>query len=237
MNNSVVIFRNLLSLLASWSVYNEQNANGDLISDSSGLAKTSGSPRTDNPFITASIVTTVHDYRNEVPTAMHSYAADDNRNYRTGENTMFDGTGLRGKISGDDINVLISSWDFLKKRLSDFAPKIFLRYFSIRPDARMMFPAFAHVTKAELPYNRDFLSTTYNCIASLNYIIPHLRYSLPEQCPAFASLKNKYSKLDLKRLENIWLNVTQEEMGDNFTDVIRDSWKKVFFAFFKFTYE
>lgn len=66
------------------------------------------------------------------------------------------------------------------------------------PDARKMFPAIAHVTNAELPNNREFLSTVYNCLTSLNYIIPHLKYSLPGQCPAFANLKTKYTKIDLK---------------------------------------
>lgn len=61
-------------------------------------------------------------------TAMRSYAADDdNRYYRTGEQTIFEAIGLRNTIRENDIDVIVSSWDFLKKRIIDFAPKIFLR--------------------------------------------------------------------------------------------------------------
>lgn len=72
------------------------------------------------------------------------------------------------------------------------------RYFQTRPGARKMFPAFANVKIAELTTNRDFLSAAYNCVASLTYVIPHLKCDLLERCPAFNKLKKKDNNVDFK---------------------------------------
>ncbi len=61
-----------------------------------------------------------------------------------------------------------------------------------------MFPAFANVNIAESATDIEFLSRAYNCVASLNYIIPHLKRSLPVQCPALKNLKKKYNHIDIK---------------------------------------
>jgi hypothetical protein len=62
-----------------------------------------------------------------------------------------------------------------------------------------MFPDFAHVNIAELATNVEFRSRAYNCVASLNYIIPHLKRSFPVlQCPALKNLKTKYNQIDPK---------------------------------------
>lgn len=58
-----------------------------------------------------------------------------------------------------------------------------------------MFPDFAHVNIAELATNVEFRSRAYNCVASLNYIIPHLKRSFPVlQCPVLKNLKTKYNQ-------------------------------------------
>lgn len=121
-----------------------------------------------------------------------------------------------------------------------------------------MFPAFANVPITELPTNHEFLNSAYTCITSLNYLIPYLKYDHPERCPAFPKqIKDKYNEVDVKvmlhskqwhmksklfylnhlrliafqkKLGSIWMMAMQEEMGSDFTNDVRDAWKKAVMA-------
>ncbi|KAI9558899.1 hypothetical protein GHT06_015688 [Daphnia sinensis] len=224
MSRSVFSPRNLLFLLAGWSLYSGQNW---IIS--------SGSHRIGSPFLAVRVVTNVHDFDTARSNPVASSTIGSHR-YNRGENKILPGPGLRSFLGDSDISVITSSWNVLKRRLSDFAPKVFLRYFQTRPGARKMFPAFANANLAELSTNRDFLSAAYNCVTSLTYIIPHLKYDHLERCPAFNKFKKAYDNVDFKKFGTVWVNTIQEEMGNNtFSDVVlHDAWRKAFWALKKY---
>ncbi|XP_032783688.2 globin D, coelomic isoform X3 [Daphnia magna] len=206
-------FNLLIRKETGWSIYSGQYANGIgvLAIASRGVMIGSGSHRIGSPFLAARIVTNVHDFDTATsnPVASSAFGSP---------------------------SVIKSSWNFLKRRLSDFAPKVFLRYFQTSPGAQKFFPAFANVNLAELPTNRDFLSAACNCVASLTYIIPHLKYDLLERCPTFNKFKKTYDNVDVKKFGTIWVKTIQEEMGNNtFNDVVLlDAWKKAFWALRKY---
>lgn len=237
MSRSIFFSRHLLCLLAGWSIYSGQYANGIgvLAIASRGGMIGSGSHRIGSPFLAARIVTNVHDFDTATSNPVASSAVGSPR-YERGGNKMVQGPGLRSFLVDSDISVIKSSWNFLKRRLSDFAPKVFLRYFQTSPGAQKFFPAFANVNLAELPTNRDFLSAACNCVASLTYIIPHLKYDLLERCPTFNKFKKTYDNVDVKKFGTIWVKTIQEEMGNNtFNDVVLlDAWKKAFWALRKY---
>ncbi|XP_059351730.1 globin D, coelomic-like isoform X2 [Daphnia carinata] len=215
MSRPVFFSRNLLVLIAGWSLYSGQHLNGiGILAVASGRITNSGSHRIDSPFLAARVVTNVHDF-------------DTARSYPVASSTI---------VSHSDVTVITSSWNFVKRRLSDFAPKVFLRYFQVRPAARKMFPAFADTNLAELPTNRDFLSAAYSCVTSLTYIIPHFKYDHFERCPAFNMFKKTHDNVDVKKFGSIWVNAIQEEMGNNtFNDVVlHDAWKKAVWALRKY---
>ncbi|KAI9553207.1 hypothetical protein GHT06_021102 [Daphnia sinensis] len=201
----------------------------------SGSTGWTGSPyygTTGGPFVTTTTVTTVLDLSTGITKTFHSSsnrAGADKFNYG-GENRMMEGGGFYNVLSENDITMLNNSWNILRKR-SDFAPKVFVRYFKSKPEAQKLFPEFANVPLTDLPNNHDFLNAAYSCVASLDYILPHLKFAHPERCPALIELKNKYSNIDLKKFGPIWMAAMQEEMGNALTNEVRDVWKKAFVAF------
>ncbi|XP_057368914.1 globin D, coelomic-like isoform X1 [Daphnia carinata] len=236
MSRPVFFSRNLLVLIAGWSLYSGQHLNGiGILAVASGRITNSGSHRIDSPFLAARVVTNVHDFdtARSYPVASSTIVS---HRYNRGENKMLQRPGLRSFLDDSDVTVITSSWNFVKRRLSDFAPKVFLRYFQVRPAARKMFPAFADTNLAELPTNRDFLSAAYSCVTSLTYIIPHFKYDHFERCPAFNMFKKTHDNVDVKKFGSIWVNAIQEEMGNNtFNDVVlHDAWKKAVWALRKY---
>uniref|UniRef100_A0A0P4Y328 Di-domain hemoglobin n=1 Tax=Daphnia magna TaxID=35525 RepID=A0A0P4Y328_9CRUS len=196
-----------------------------------------GSPyhgTTGGPFVTTTTVTTVLDLSTGITKTFHSSgnrAGADKFSYG-GESRMMEGGGggFFNILSENDITTMNNSWSILRKR-SDFAPKVFVRYFKAKPEAQKLFPEFASIPLTDLPNNHDFLNAAYSCVASLDYILPHLKIPHPERCPVLMELKNKYSNVDLKKFGPIWMTAMQEEMGNALTNEVRDVWKKAFVAF------
>ena len=82
----------------------------------------------DSPFVTVGAVITAHDFNTEMSKALRSYAPGSDRYHGAGSGKkLFEEIDLHHTLSGNDINLISSSWDFLKKRLISFAPKVFLR--------------------------------------------------------------------------------------------------------------
>lgn len=102
-----------------------------------------GGGTTGSPFVTTTTVTTVLDLSTGMTKTFHSSS---NPNSGGGERSSSYGGGYGGGeknkfpegssetsplmniLSENDISVLVNSWHILKKR-SDFAPKVFMRYF------------------------------------------------------------------------------------------------------------
>ncbi|KAK4014940.1 uncharacterized protein LOC123476783 [Daphnia magna] len=211
----------LLSLAAGQSNVNEQTAGG---------VGSRFEPRQQGPiggpFVTTTTVTSVLDFGPASSRISRSRGTE--WNHRFGDRKSYKNFGER------DIDVILNTWDILKKR-GNFAPKLFLRYFKAKPESQKLFPSFANVPLSELPANRDFLNSAYSCINSLNFLIPYLKYDHPERCPNFPRhLKNKYNNVDLKKFGSIWMTAVQEEMGNAFTDEVRDVWKKSVMAVIDF---
>lgn len=103
-----------------------KNGIGVLAIASRGGMIGSGSHRIGSPFLAARIVTNVHDFDTATSNPVASSAFGSPR-YERGGNKMVQGPGLRSFLIDSDISVIKSSWNFLKRRLSDFAPKVFLR--------------------------------------------------------------------------------------------------------------
>jgi hypothetical protein len=88
----------------------------------------------DSPFVTVGAVITAHDFNTEMSKALRFYAPGSNRRHHGGsEKKLFEEFGLQRSLSDSDINLIIkmiiqleTSWNFLKKRLSSFAPKLFI---------------------------------------------------------------------------------------------------------------
>ena len=104
----------------------------------------SGSRGSGGPFITTTTVTSVLDLSTGVTKTFHSSNTPSNSgggemrsslypfgSYggHGGQRKMTEGetSPLFNVLSENDVNVLVESWNVLKKR-TDFAPKVFLRY-------------------------------------------------------------------------------------------------------------
>lgn len=72
-------------------------------------------------------VITAHDFNTEMSKALRPYAPGSDRYHGVKEKKLFEEFGLHHALNIDDINLITSSWEFLKKRLFSFAPKIFVR--------------------------------------------------------------------------------------------------------------
>lgn len=82
----------------------------------------------DSPFVTVGAVITAHDFNTEMSKALRFYAPGSDRRHHGGsEKKLFEEFGLQRSLSDSDINLIVSSWNFLKKRLSSFAPNVFIR--------------------------------------------------------------------------------------------------------------
>ena len=114
---------------------------GGMGSDSLGGSMGSGpsysSHRSPGPFITTTTVTTVTDLSSGMTRAYHSSSpyggSSDKTNWGGvygGEKKFLEGVGLFNVLNENDIELIKSSWNTLKKR-GDFAPKVFIRYLSI----------------------------------------------------------------------------------------------------------
>ncbi len=85
------------------------------------------------PFVTTTTTTTVTDLSTGMTRAYHSsspYGGSDRTNWGGvfgGEKKFLEGLGLHNVLNENDLEVLKSSWNTLKKR-GDFAPKVFIRY-------------------------------------------------------------------------------------------------------------
>ncbi|EFX84256.1 hypothetical protein DAPPUDRAFT_223072 [Daphnia pulex] len=235
----------LLSLAVGQSPYNDRFSGGI---GSGSWYRGGGMSGSGGPFVTTTTVTTVLDLSTGMTKTFHSSNNPSSGGSSGGERYSSYGGGYGGGeknkftegssgtsplmniLSENDISVLVNSWHILKKR-SDFAPKVFMRYFKAKPEAQKLFSEFANVSVTDLPNNHDFLNAAYSCISSLEFILPHLRFQHPERCPALTDLKNKYSVVDLKRFVPIWMAAMQEEMGNAYSNEVRDVWKKAFSAF------
>lgn len=81
----------------------------------------------DSPFVTVGAVITAHDFNTEMSKALRFYAPGSDRRHHGGsEKKLFEEFGLQRSLSDSDINLIVSSWNFLKKRLSSFAPKLLI---------------------------------------------------------------------------------------------------------------
>ncbi|XP_046656897.1 globin D, coelomic-like [Daphnia pulicaria] len=214
----LVVCASILSLSAGQSPFHEGIAGGMESGHGDSTMRGSG------PFVTTTTVTTILDFN---PAGM-------SRSMRSpsfaSERSHYYGDKKYGSFSQKDVDVIVNTWNTLKRR-GDFAPKVFIRYFKAKPESQKMFPAFANVPITELPTNHEFLNSAYTCITSLNYLIPYLKFDHPERCPAFPKhLKDKYNAVDLKKLGSIWMTAMQEEMGNAFTNDVRDVWKKAVMA-------
>jgi hypothetical protein len=110
----------------------------------SGMHRGSGMMGSGGPFVTTTTVTTVLDLSTGVTKTFHSSNPSSGGSERSsypfgsyggygGEKRMTEGgsgavSPLFNVLSENDISVLVNSWNILKKR-SEFAPKVFLRYF------------------------------------------------------------------------------------------------------------
>ncbi|XP_046656934.1 globin C, coelomic-like [Daphnia pulicaria] len=176
---------------------------------------------TQGPFVMTTTVTTTFDFNAAGVPRARSSACD---------RTNYDVDKKYGSLSQMDIDIIANSWNILKKR-GNFAPKVFIRYFKAKPESQKLFPAIANVSITDLPTNHDFLNSAFTCVNSLNYLIPYLKNDHPERCPSFPKqIKDNYNEVDVKKLGSIWMMAMQEEMGSDFTNDVRDAWKKAVMA-------
>lgn len=113
----------------------------------------------------------------------------------------------------------------MAKKDGNIAPKAFILFFKLKPDAQKLFPAFADVELADLPTNYQFLNQAYTCLSSLNIYIDNLGKNMG-QCPYINSSYFKSLKPDdLKLFNKVLYNVMEEELGESFTTEARKTWK------------
>ena len=123
-----------------------------------------------------------------------------------------------------DRSLIQSTWNVAKKN-GNIAPKAFIRYFKLKPEAQKKFAAFANVDLADLPTNSHFLNQAYTCLAGLNAYIANLGKN-PKQCPYLNSPVFKSVKPDeLKLFGEVLYAVMGEELGKSFTSEARKAWK------------
>ena len=123
-----------------------------------------------------------------------------------------------------DRSLVQSTWRIAKKN-GNIAPKAFIRYFQLKPEAQKKFAAFANVALADLPTNSHFLNQAYTCLAGLNVYIENLGKN-PKQChhlnsPAFKAIKPD----ELKLFGEVMYMVMEEELGLSFSSEARKTWK------------
>lgn len=127
-------------------------------------------------------------------------------------------------LNPSEIRLIQETWDIAKKK-SSIAPKIFIKYFKVKPESQSMFPAFARVPLKDLPNNKDFLLQAYTCVTSLNNYIK----SLGQESAGYQyalDLKIPLTPDDLKTLNEIIFSVLEEELGTSFTQESRAVWQK-----------
>ena len=98
--------------------------------DSGGEVTSSASHRKSivNPFVTIiGAELTAHDFNTEMSKALRSHAPGSDRYQGGSEKKLFEEFGLRNTLSVSDVDLITSSWNFLKNRLISFAPKVFVR--------------------------------------------------------------------------------------------------------------
>ena len=123
-----------------------------------------------------------------------------------------------------DRSLVKATWRIAKKN-GNIAPKAFIRYFKVKPEAQKQFAAFANVDLADLPTNSHFLNQVYTCLAGLNAYIENLGKN-PKQCPHLNSPAFKAVKPDeLKLFGEVMFTVMEEELGQSFSSEARKSWK------------
>lgn len=98
-----------------------------------------GSGSYGGPIVTSTTVTTITDLNTGMTRAFRSNVPYGNeRTFGTGgDKTFLEGIGLHNILNENDISLIKSSWNTLKRR-GDFAPKVFIRrvnnlYSSSRP--------------------------------------------------------------------------------------------------------
>lgn len=127
-------------------------------------------------------------------------------------------------MNARDRELVKSIWRIAKKN-GNIAPKSFIRYFKLKPEAQQEFSAFAHVSLADLPSNLEFLNQAYTCLAGLNAYIDNLGKS-PKHCPYLNSPAFKAVKPDdLKLFGEVMFSVMEEELGQSFTLEAKQAWK------------
>lgn len=123
-----------------------------------------------------------------------------------------------------DRSLVKATWRIAKKN-GNIAPKAFIRYFKVKPEAQKQFAAFANVDLADLPTNSHFLNQVYTCLAGLNAYIENLGKN-PKQCPHLNSPAFKAVKPDeLKLFGEVMFTVMEEELGQSFSSEARMAWK------------
>lgn len=124
----------------------------------------------------------------------------------------------------EDRALIKATWKVAKKN-GNIAPKAFIRYFKLKPEAQKKFAAFADVDLADLPTNSHFLNQAYTCLAGLNAYIDNLGKN-PKNCPYLNSPAFKDVKPDeLKLFGEVMFNVMEEELGQSFSPEARKAWK------------
>jgi len=143
---------------------------------------------------------------------------------------------LRDMINHSEWTLVKSSWEMLKKD-SDFAPKIFLRYFKAFPESLSWFPTFSNVSFADLPTNGDFLLHAYSSTNWWNMIWysienPEWTNSCPEDWPMMPEFNRRWmTNMDWKKFTTVWMTTVQEELGSHWTPEVKTSWENTMRAF------
>jgi len=133
--------------------------------------------------------------------------------------------GIRSEpypIDPSEILSIQQTWD-IAKRMPNIAPKIFIKYFKVKPQSQSLFPAFARVPLKDLPDNKDFLLQAYTCVTSLNRYIRNVGQ---ETDPYLSEVELPFTADDLKTLNEIIFSVLEEELGNRFTQESRAAWQK-----------
>jgi len=106
------------------------------------------------------------------------------------------GTFTRSPFTERQKTLLLTSWKEVQQ-IGNIAPKTFIKYFEMKPEAQKLFPAFSNVSRRDLPTNYAFLAAVNTCFSNLHYLIEKIGRN-PLDCPVFSKVVGKYNAEDAK---------------------------------------